>query len=532
MPDTVTTQPARFSHRDIMYMLSGTMLGMFLGALDQTIVATALPAMAGELHGMEYMSWAVSAYLLTSTAATPIYGKLSDLYGRRPLFVAAIGFFLLGSLACGLAQTMGELIAGRTVQGLGGGGLISLAMTIIADIIPPRERGRYQAYFSTVWAVSTLGGPMLGGFLVDVLSWRWVFWINLPIAVLGLVICNRALKRLPVHGRTKKIDYLGAALMVPAIVSLLLVTTWGGTEFAWTSPIILGLMALAVVLVALLVLQELRAEDPLLPLRLFRNNVFVIGNSLAFLMGAASVGATIFLPLFLQVVIGATASNSGLLITPMMIGITIGATLTGRFIRYTGRYKLVPLVSLGIAALSFLLFVGVTRATPALLYAFYMAALGFGLGPAGPMVSISVQNAVELRDLGTATSLTSFFRSMGGSFGVALMGAILFAGLTQQTQGASLGLSASGLLHGGPAMIAALPEAARQLIVASFSDSFRYVYFTGAGLCALGVLLAFFIEELPLRTRAGPPPIAGKPVEEAAARPGELIAADIDRVEP
>src|SRR6185437_1439571 len=393
--------------------------------------------------------------------------------------------------------TMPQLIAGRSVQGLGGGGLISLAMTIIADIIPPRERGRYQAYFSTVWSVSTLGGPMLGGFLVDTLSWRWVFWINLPIAVLGLIICNAALKKLPVHGRTKRIDYLGAGLMVPAIVALLLVTTWGGTEFPWSSPIVLGLLALALALGTLLILQELRAEDPLLPLRLFRGNVFVIGNSLAFLMGAASVGATIFLPLFLQVVIGATASNSGLLITPMMIGITIGATFTGRFIRYTGRYKMVPLVGLSIAAASFLLFLGVDRGTPAALYALYMTALGFGLGPAGPMVSIAVQNSVELRDLGTATSLTSFFRSMGGSFGVALMGAILFAGLAPQTQGGATGLSASGLLHGGPAMIAALPEGVRQLIVASFAHSFRYVYLTGAGVCLLGFVLAAFIEELP-----------------------------------
>jgi EmrB/QacA subfamily drug resistance transporter len=533
MRDSVTPGAGGFSHRDILHMLSGTMLGMFLGALDQTIVATALPAMAGELHGMQYMSWAVSAYLLTSTAATPIYGKLSDLYGRRPLFIAAIGFFLLGSLICGLAQSMGQLIAGRTVQGLGGGGLISLAMTIIADIIPARERGRYQAYFSTVWAVSTLGGPMLGGFLVDALSWRWVFWINIPIAVLGLVICNAALKRLPVPGRTKRIDYLGAALMVPAIVALLLVTTWGGTEFPWTSPVILGLAGLGLALIVLLIGQELRADDPLLPLRLFRNNVFVIGNCLAFLTGAASVGATIFLPLFLQVVIGASAGNSGLLITPMMLGITIGATFTGRFIRLTGRYKIVPLIGLSIAVASFLLFVGVTRATPAYLYAVYMTALGFGLGPAGPMVSIAVQNAVELRDLGTATSLTSFFRSMGGSFGVAMMGAILFSGLAQQTHGSALGLSASGLLHGGPAMIASLPEAVRQLIVASFSHSFRYVYFTGAGVCGLGVMLALFIKELPLRTRVGPPPQASIRADGAAPpRPAEPVAADLDRAEP
>ncbi len=531
MPDTVTPPPVRFSHGDILHMLSGTMLGMFLGALDQTIVATALPAMAGELHGMEYMSWAVSAYLLTSTASTPIYGKLSDLYGRRPLFVAAIGIFLLGSLACGVSQTMSQLIAGRTIQGLGGGGLISLAMTIVGDIVPPRERGRYQAYFSGCWTLATLGGPVLGGYLVDVLSWRWVFWINLPIAILGLLISSKALRRLPIHGGPKQIDYLGAALMVPAIVALLLITTWGGTEFVWTSPVILGLGALAMTLIGLLVMQELRAADPILPLRLFRNNVFVIGNGLGFLMGAASVGATIFLPLFLQVVIGASASNSGLLITPMMIGITIGALLAGRFIRYTGRYKLVPLIGLGIAVAAFLAFVEVTRATPALYYASFMAALGFGLGPAGPMVTIAVQNAVELRDLGTATSLSAFFRSMGGSFGVALMGAILFAGLEQHST-ATGGLSASGLLHGGPAVIAALPEAVRQIIVASFAHSFKYVYIAGAAMCGLGFVLAIFIKELPLRSRGAPPRPAGEAVSgEVPAKPPALAAAELDRRE-
>ncbi|HVA15549.1 MAG TPA: MDR family MFS transporter [Stellaceae bacterium] len=518
MPDTFNAAPARFSHREILLMLSGTMCGMFLGAIDQTIVATALPAMAGELHGIEYMSWAVSAYLLTSTASTPIYGKLSDLYGRRSLFVSAIGIFLVGSIICGAAQSMGMLIAGRAVQGLGGGGLLSLSQTIMADLVPPRERGRYQAYFSMVWTVSTLGGPMLGGFLVDIASWRWVFWINLPIAIAGLLICNAQLKRLPIRGGPKQIDYLGAALLVPAIVALLLVTTWGGNEFAWTSPAILGLVAAAVVLIALLIVQELRADDPILPLRLFANNVFVIGNSLGFLMGASAVGATIFLPLFLQVVIGATASNSGLLITPLMIGITIGALSAGRFIRWTGRYKIIPLVGLSIAALAFLGFSGVTHATPAVYYIALMTAMGIGLGPAGPMVSISVQNAVDMRDLGTATSLTSFFRSMGGAFGVAIMGAILFAGLSRHGTGAS-GLSAGGLLHGGPAVIAALPEHVRQLIVASFGHSFRYVYFVGAGICALGVVLAAFIKELPLRRWGAPAPAAPAATPLASERP-------------
>jgi EmrB/QacA subfamily drug resistance transporter len=527
LPDV--TAP-RFSHREIMHMLSGTMLGMFLGAIDQTIVATALPAMAGELHGMEYMAWVVSAYLLTSTAATPIYGKLSDLYGRRPLFITAIGIFLLGSLVGALAQNMATLIAGRAIQGLGGGGLISLAQTIIADLVPPRERARYQAYFSTVWTVSTIGGPMLGGFLVDVASWRWVFWINLPIAVAAFAICNTALKRLPIFQRDRKIDYLGAALMVPAIVALLLVTSWGGNEFAWTSPVILGLLAAAIVLIGLLVLQEFRAEDPLLPLRLFRNNVFVIGNSLGFLMGATSVGATIFLPLFLQVVIGASAGNSGLLITPMMIGISIGAFATSQFVRRTGRYKFVPLISFALSAASFLAFIAVTPATPAILYTIFLTTLGLGFGPLGPMVGISVQNAVELRDLGTATSLTSFFRSMGGAFGVSVMGAILFAGLSPQTAGAP-GLTASGLLHGGPAMIAALPEAVRQTVVASFAHSFIYVYAAGAAMCVLAFTLAVFIKELPLRARM-PQPAALAPSlpTESKDRPA-LAATTTDRVE-
>jgi EmrB/QacA subfamily drug resistance transporter len=503
MPDTVTTPaPVRFTHREILLMLSGTMCGMFLGAIDQTIVATALPAMAGELHGIEYMSWAVAAYLLTSTASTPIYGKLSDLYGRRPLFVSAIAIFLIGSVICGIAQSMGMLIGGRAIQGLGGGGLISLSMTIMADLVPPRERARYQAYFSTIWTTSTLGGPMLGGFLVDVASWRWVFWINIPIAVAGVLICNKQLKRLPVRGGPKKIDYPGAALLVPAIVALLLITTWGGNEFAWASPEIIGLAVGALILIALLIVQERRAEDPLLPLRLFRNNVFVIGNSLGFLMGAAAVGATIFLPLFLQVVIGATASNSGLLITPLMVGITVGALSTGRFIRWTGRYRIIPIVSLSIAALSFVAFIDVTQATPVIYYVAAMTAMGMGLGPAGPMVSISVQNAVDMRDLGTATSLNSFFRSMGGSFGVAIMGAILFAGLSDQSV-STPGLSTGGLLHGGPAVIVSLPENVRTVIVASFGHSFRYVYMVGAGICILGVALAIFMKELPLR-RWGP----------------------------
>ncbi|HUK58140.1 MAG TPA: MDR family MFS transporter [Stellaceae bacterium] len=496
-----------FSHRDIMRMLSGTVLGLFLGALDQTIVATSLPAMVGELKGAQHLSWVVSAYLLTSTASTPVYGKLSDLYGRSALFRTAIATFLAGSVACGLASSMGMLIAGRALQGLGGGGLVSLAMTIIADIVPPRERGRYQAYFTAVWSSAAIGGPMLGGFLVDAASWRWVFWINLPIAVAALLICGKELKRLPRGHGPAHIDYGGIALMVPAVMAALLVTTWAGTELAWTSPAILGLVVATIVLLGLLVLQECRARDPLLPPRVFRNSIFAVGNAIAFLGGAASVGGVIFLPLFLQVVIGVSASNSGLLILPMMIGMTVGATATGRLVRRIGRYRIFPALGFAAATVSFLVFVGVGRGTPGLVYGTAMAIMGAGLGPMGPAVTIAVQNSVEPRDMGTATSLWSFFRSMGGAFGVALLGAILLAGLTGKDVG---GVSGSGLLHGGPAMIAALPEATRQAIVAAFTHSFRYLYLAGAGICGLAFVLTLFLKELPLRSRmpvsSAPPP--------------------------
>jgi len=490
-----------FSHRDILRMLSGTVLGLFLGALDQTIVATSLPAMVGELHGAQHLSWVVSAYLLTSTASTPVYGKLSDLYGRSALFRTAIATFLAGSIVCGLAQSMGMLIAGRALQGLGGGGLVSLAMTIIADIVPPRERGRYQAYFTAVWSSAAIGGPMLGGFLVDVASWRWVFWINLPVALAALLICGRELKRLPRGHGGAHIDYAGIALMVPAVVAALLVTTWAGTEMAWTSPTILGLIAAAVLLLLLLILQEQRARDPLLPPRLFRGNVFAVGNAIAFLGGAASVGGVIFLPLFLQVVIGVSAGNSGLLILPMMLGMTVGATATGRLVRRIGRYKAFPAVGFAAATASFLYFVGVGHGTPGLAYGTAMAILGAGLGPMGPAVTIAVQNSVEMRDMGTATSLWSFFRSMGGAFGVAFLGAILLAGLAGKDIG---GVSGSGLLHGGPAMIAALPEATRAAIVAAFTHSFRYLYLAGAAISGAAFVLTLCLKELPLRSRLPP----------------------------
>jgi EmrB/QacA subfamily drug resistance transporter len=511
MPDAIVPQPASFSHRDILYILSGTLLGMFLGAIDQTIVATALPAIAGELHGMEHMSWVVSAYLLTGTASTLIYGKLGDIYGRRALFRVALGIFVLGSICCGLAQSMGQLIAGRTVQGLGGGGLVSLAITIIADIIPARQRGQYQGYITAAWGGAIVLGPVIGGFFVDALSWRWVFWINVPIGIVSLIICNHAMRKIPVHSTRRHIDYLGAALLMPAVVALLLVTTWGGSAFAWTSPQIAGLFAAGMILVVLFALQELRSPDAILPPRLMRNPVYLVANLLAFANGAGAIGATIFLPLFLQVVLGASAGNSGLLILPLMLGMTLGGFLTGRRIRVTGRYKIYPIIGLALSAVSFLLMTAVQAGTPPLLYGLLMAMMGLGISACGPSTMISVQNSVEPRDLGTATSSIAFFRQMGGSFGVALLGAILFARLSQPQSGAAAGIDAGGLLHGGPAAIAALPPAMHDAIVAGFGRSFQTVFLTGAAISAIAVVFAFFLKEVPLRSHLQ------RPAEKAAA---------------
>lgn len=491
--------PAPMARREILLVFVSLMLGMFLASLDQTIVATALPTIVGELGGLEHLAWVVTAYLLTSTASAPLYGKLSDLYGRKIMFQAAISIFLFGSVLSGMAQSMGQLIAFRAVQGIGAGGLMVMALTITGDILSPRERGRYQGYMGSVFAVSSVGGPLLGGFFVDNLDWRWVFYINLPIGLLALFATARFL-HLPVVRRERSIDYLGAVLLVSGVTAALLVTVWGGSEYAWNSPTIIGLGVGAVVLLSLFVAQEARAPDPILPLHLFKNKVFVITSAAGFIVGVAMFGGIVFLPLFLQVVIGVSATHSGLLLVPLMAGILTTSILSGRRISQHGRYKRYPIIGMAVAAIGLYLLSTMSPATSVVVASAYMLVLGSGLGLVMQVLVIAVQNAVDMADLGVATSSATFFRSLGGSFGTALFGAVLTARLFTEVARRLPGVDIPvGELTGSPAAIAQLPEALRQPLVEALSVAVTGVFVVAIPFALAALVLLLFLPELPLR---------------------------------
>jgi len=368
-----------FTHRQIMVILGGLMSGMLLAALDQSIVGTALPRIVSDLGGLNHLSWVVTAYLLTSTASTPLWGKISDLYGRRIIFQATIIIFLIGSVLCGLAQDMPQLIAFRAVQGVGAGGLMAIAFAIIGDVIPPRERGRYQGYFGAVFGVSSVAGPLLGGWITETIGWRWIFYINLPIGIAALVITSLALK-MPVVRRNQKIDYVGAAIIVAAVTSLLLYLNWSGEHYGWTSPGALTLVVASVVLTVVFVLVELRAEEPIIPMRLFRNPIFTVGNTFAFLIGFAIFGGAIYLPLYFQAVQGMSPTNSGLAMLPMVAGMFSMSITSGLLITKTGRYKIFPIIGAATLLIALFLLSTITMDTGYWIVAIYAFQFGIGLG--------------------------------------------------------------------------------------------------------------------------------------------------------
>ncbi len=419
----VTRPP--LGHRQILLLMSGLMTGMLLAALDQTIVGTALPTIVGKLGGINHYSWVVTAYLLASTASTPLYGKVSDLYGRRPLLMFAIGTFLVGSLLAGLSQNMAELIAFRGIQGLGAGGLMTLAFTIVSDVVAPRDRPRYQGVFGAVFGLSSVAGPLVGGYFAQH-DWRWIFYLNVPLGVVAIFVCYAVLRLVPHVRREHRVDWLGAGLLVAAVVCLLLALSFGGTPgWAWSSARVIGLFAGFGVLAATFLAVERRAPEPILPLRLFGRQTFAIANAATFILGFSMFGAIIYVPLYLQIVKGATPTQSGLLMLPMMAGVIITSILAGRVISRIGRYKWSTVVGTAVMAGGLLLFTMLRADTP-LWQAFgYMLVIGIGLGLAMQPLILAVQNALDLRDMGAGTATATFFRSLGGSVGVAALGAVL-----------------------------------------------------------------------------------------------------------
>jgi EmrB/QacA subfamily drug resistance transporter len=512
IPATAPATDGALTHKQILTILTGLMLGMFLAALDQTIVATAIRTIGDDLHGLSAQAWVTTAFLITSTIATPLYGKLSDIYGRKPLFMIAITIFLVGSALCGLAQNMYMLAVFRAFQGIGAGGLFSLALAILGDLVAPRERARYQGYFLAVFATSSVLGPVIGGFfagqqsILGITGWRWIFYINVPIGLIALVVVNRTL-HLRQERRSHRIDWFGATALIVGLVPLLIIAEQGRL-WGWASPVAFACYLIGVAgIVSFVYVESRMGDDALIPLRLFRSRNFAVGSGQSIVIGVGLFGGIASIPLYLQIVKGASPTEAGLLILPMVAGIMAAAVISGQLTSRTGHYRIFPIIGSAFLVIAMLLLYTISAHTPLWQTDLYMVVFGAGLGLNMQSIILAMQNAVPVRDMGVATSSVTFFRQMGGALGTAVFLSILFSAapskIAERFQAAGVRPPTGSVDLNDTSNLNRLPLAVREPILAGFSDAMSVVFLVGACVLVIAFVLSTMMKEVPLRQMSG-----------------------------